>query len=417
MSKVKIQTPLGMGDILEQEWEYYGYIEKIASKVARVWHFQRIETPILEFCELFKRGVGEGTDIVEKEMYSLRTKGGDLLCLRPEGTAPVVRAYFENGMESWPQPVRLWYFGPFFRHDKPQANRRRQFWQFGFEILNAKEPILDALILKIFFDIFEELKIEGVNLYLNSIGCENCRPYFKKVLTQYFKTQESSLCQNCKRRLKINPFRILDCKEEKCKIISAKAPQSLDYFCQECKNYFKKLLEILEELKIPYYLDPHLVRGLDYYLGVVFEFRKEKLELAGGGGYELGKIVAKKSLPGVGGAAGVERIVGLLREKNFSIKRKSPKVFLAVIGEEAKIKGLKIIQEWAKEKIYVMDGIGKESLKSQLRLAEKMGAKYVLILGEKETKEGSVLFKDMEKGKQELISLKVAKNRVKKLHL
>lgn len=420
MARLKIQTPCGLADILEENLKIYQFIEKVCQKAANFYNFKRIETPILEKKELFEKGIGEATEIVEKEMYSFKTKGGDKLCLRPEGTAPIVRAYFQNGMQGLPQPVRLWYFGPFFRHEKPQHGRKRQFWQFGFELLNSADPIAEILILKLFIEILRELKIQDFILEINSIGDENCQPYFKKALTQYFKGKAKSLCQNCREKLGKNVFRILDCKEEKCKIICAQAPQSLDYLCEDCKSHFKKILEYLDELKIPYYLNPHLVRGLDYYCKTVFEIfpkDEERLALIGGGRYDnLGKILFKEKLPAVGGSGGIERIILYLEKKNIKlIKEKKPQVFLAIIGEMAKIKGLEFLDELREEKIKVIDGFGKDSLKSQLRLAEKLGAKFVLILGEKEAREGVVLFKDMEKGKQEIVSLKEAKKRIKKL--
>ena len=270
MSKPKFQTPRGMHDILGEEWRYFNRIFEVVESFAKFYNFQRIETPVLEEAELFIRGIGLATDIVQKEMFTLKTRGGDHLALRPEGTAPIVRAFIQHGMQNLPQPVKLWYFSQFFRYEHPQAGRFRQFWQFGFEILGEKNPALDAQVILIFYNILKELGLESSTIKINSIGDSFCRPYYKKVLVSYLKHRSYSLCSDCKRRLKENPLRVLDCKEEKCKQIISQAPQILNHLCEGCKNHLKLVLEFLDELQLPYSLDPYLVRGLDYYTGTVF---------------------------------------------------------------------------------------------------------------------------------------------------
>ena len=417
--KLLIQTPTGIHDVLPDDYFFLQKIENLLEELAIFYGFKRIETPILEFAQLFFLGVGETTDIVQKEIFTLKTKGGDLLALRPEGTAPVVRAYFQHSMQNFLQPVKLWYFGPFFRYEKPQLGRYRQFWQFGFEILGEKSPALDAQIIQIFFDFFSSLKIKNIILKINSIGDRCCRPYYKKSLSNYLKSKINFLCPDCKRRAKENPLRVLDCKEEKCQEIVSSAPQILDYLCQECKNHLKSVLEYLEELEIPYSLEYRLARGLDYYTRTVFEmFIQEKESLGavvGGGRYDgLGKLLSKKELGGVGGAAGVERIVSILKEK-IKPEEKKPNLFLAQIGEKARKKAFKIIKSFRDEKIIIRESIGKDSLKAQLRQAEKLGAKYTLILGEKEALEGTIILKDMTSGQQTKIKLERIIKELKKI--
>jgi histidyl-tRNA synthetase len=423
MSKPKFQTPKGMHDILGENWKYFSKIFELVESFADFYNFERIETPILEDAELFTKGIGLTTDVVQKEMFFLRTKGGDHLALRPEGTAPIVRAYIQHGMQSLSQPVKLWYFSQFFRYEHPQAGRFRQFWQFGFEILGEGNPALDVEIIVIFYNLLKELGFENLNLRINSIGDSFCRPYYKKGLVSYLKHKVYSLCLDCRKRLKENPLRVLDCKQEKCREIVSQAPQILDYLCENCKNHLKSVLEILDEIQLPYRLDPYLVRGLDYYTKTVFEIFEESEKgkvlgaLAGGGRYDnLAKILGGGEIPGVGGAAGVERIVELMKEKQIKIKKeKKAKIFFAQIGELAKKKSLRLIEEFRKEKIPIYESIGKDSLKSQMKLADKLGVKYVLIFGQQEALNDEILLRDMESGKQKKLRLKNLIKEIKKI--
>jgi histidyl-tRNA synthetase len=423
MPKPKFQTPKGMHDILKENWEYFNRIFEVVESFANFYNFERIETPVLEEEELFTRGIGLATDIVQKEMFTLKTKGGDHLALRPEGTAPVVRAYIQHGMQTLPQPVKLWYFSQFFRYEHPQAGRFRQFWQFGFEILGEQNPALDVQVILIFYNILKELGFENLTLKINSIGDSFCRPYYKKVLVSYLKHKVYALCPDCKRRLKENPLRILDCKQDRCRQIVSQAPQILNHLCESCKNHLKSVFEFLDELQLPYNLDPYLVRGLDYYTKTVFEIFEESEKgkaigaLLGGGRYDnLAKILGGMEVPGVGGAGGVERIIELMKEKQIKIpKEKTPKIFLAQIGELAKKKSLKIIEEFRKEKIKIAESIGKDSLKAQMKIADKLGVKYVLIFGQQEALEDAILLRDMESGKQKKLPLKNLIKEIKKI--
>jgi len=411
---IKFQSPTGMRDILDTEIKYFQKIEKVCQETADFYDFKKIETPILEASSLFEKGTGQSTDIVQKQMFILRTKGGDLLTLRPDGTPSVVRAYLEQGMESLAKPVKLWYAGPFFRYERPQAGRYRQFYQAGFEVLGSDSWITDAQIIQIFYNILKNLGLKNLIVEVNSIGDSQCRPYYKKVLVNYLKPLRNSLCSDCKRRLRENPLRILDCKDEKCqRIIKKGAPQFLDHVCKDCSNHFKNVLETLEELEIPYKLNPYLVRGLDYYTRTVFEFfheseeGKSQIAVVAGGRYDdLVKLLGGKPTPACGGALGLERVVNLIKKESKKISKPSPtKIFLAQVGTLAKRKALKLFEEFLKEKIKVGESLNKDSLSLQLKIADKMNVKYVLILGQKEALEGKIIVRDMKQGSQRTVAM------------
>jgi histidyl-tRNA synthetase len=426
MKKPKFQSPTGMHDILAEDQKYFQKIYDVVKEIANFYNFQKIETPILEEIELFSRGIGLSTDIVQKEMFSFKTKGGDVLTLRPEGTASIVRAFIEKGMQNLPQPVKLWYWGPFFRYEKPQLGRYRQFWQFGLEVLGEGSPVIDAQIIQIFYNILRELKLKNLIIEINSIGDSACRPYYKKLLVSYFKGRIESLCQDCKRRIKENPLRILDCKEEKCQRIVSQGPQIIDHLCEACHQHFKEVLEFLDEIELPYHLNPYLVRGLDYYTRTVFEIYEGQERgralgaLAGGGRYDaLVKILGGKDTPATGAAGGIERIISLMKEKAIRFKKeKVSQIFLAQLGNLAKRKSLKLIEDFRREGILISESLGRDSLKAQLKIADKIGAKYTLILGQKEALEGTIIIRDMTNGRQETVKLeKLVKEMKKRLKI
>ncbi|OGZ84058.1 MAG: histidine--tRNA ligase [Candidatus Staskawiczbacteria bacterium RIFOXYD1_FULL_39_28] len=414
---MKYQTLSGVHDILPEDFVYFNKVQKTVESVAKYHGFSRIETPVLEFAEVFSKGTGSGTDIVEKEMYTFRTKGGDLVALRPEYTPVIMRSYIEHGMHNQPQPIKLWYLGPCFRHERPQAGRYRQFNQFGFEVLGEQNASLDSQIIQMSYDVMKELGFKNISIEVNSIGDSECRPYFKKILISYFKSRRAALCPDCQRRLKENPLRILDCKEEKCQRVKAGAPQIIDHLCENCHAHFKDVLEFLDELELPYTLNPYLVRGLDYYTKTVFEIiensedGKAQGTLMGGGRYDgLSKILGGRDTPACGVAGGMERIINLLgsREDKAVVKSKKPeeaKIFLAQLGQMAKRKGMKLFEEFRAAKIPVAESFSKDSLKAQLRSADKMGAKWVLIFGQKEALEDFITLRDMETGTQKEIKL------------
>lgn len=413
MKKDRIQTLTGMHDILPADQKYFQKLRKTVENVASFYSFEQIDTPIIEDAELFYKGTGIDTDIVEKQMYSFRTKGGDAVALRPEWTPSIVRSYIEHGMQTLPQPVKLWYYGPCFRYERPQAGRYRQFHQFGFEVIGDKTPAIDSQLIQISYDVLKELHLKNLVVEVNSIGDSECRPYFKKNLVNYFKSRKSSLCPDCQRRLKQNPLRILDCKEEKCQRIKADAPQIIDHLCESCHSHFKKVLEFLDESQIPYNLNPYLVRGLDYYTRTVFEIfentplGKEQGALMGGGRYDtLVKMLGGRDTPACGAAGGVERTVNTLKTKDFKpLKTAETNIFLAQLGDLAKRKSLKILEEFRKAKIPLSESLSKDSLKTQLRTANKLNIRYVLIFGQKEALGDEVVIRDMDTGNQETVKL------------
>ncbi|MBI2577315.1 MAG: histidine--tRNA ligase [Candidatus Wildermuthbacteria bacterium] len=420
--KTKFQTPTGMHDILPEDQPYFQKVFSTVDEIASYYGFDRIDTPMLEDVQLYEKGTGASTDIVEKQMYVLNTKGGDVLALRPEFTPGIMRSYIQHGMLNLPQPVKLYTYGPLFRYESPQAGRYRQFHQFDFEVFGEEGPSIDAQITQIFYAVLRELKFSHLIIEVNSIGDGQCRPYYKKILANYFRSRQGSLCADCRRRLKTNILRVLDCKEEKCQRVKAQAPQIVDHLCEGCKAHFKSLLEFLDASDIPYHLNPYLVRGLDYYTKTVFEIFSDKIigaseagdtqaitrnALAGGGRYDgLSKLYGGKDIPAMGAAAGVERIVALMKQsETLQVKQVMPKIFLAQLGDLPKKKSLKLMEEFRKARIPMAESLGRDSLRAQLARADKLGVEYTLILGQKEVLENSIVFRKMDTGEQETVKL------------
>jgi histidyl-tRNA synthetase len=420
------QTLRGMKDILSGENKYWDFVRGRAENFASNYGYEFIETPILEETSLFTRAVGGETDIVSKEMFSFVDQGGENVCLRPEATASIARAYTQHGMINLPQPVKFFYFGPMFRHDRPQAGRLRSFHQFGFEAMGDGHPIIDAEIIFLVFNLLEELGLRA-NVQINSIGCSRCREPYKTKLVNYYRDRRSSLCEDCKKRLVKNPLRLLDCKKEGCQPPKEEAPQIVDYLCEDCKNHFVRVLEYLDEVNVPYNLNPYLVRGLDYYTKTVFEFFSEEAAgaepqrqdaLGGGGRYDnLIEFLGGRSAPACGAALGVERIILKLKETNVPAPPiPSPEIFLAQLGEQARKKIFGLIESLRKSGFRVAHSLSKEGIKKQLEIANKLGAKYGLILGQKEVLDGTIIARDMEGGAQEIVDFsKVVQEMRKKI--
>jgi len=417
-----IQVPKGMRDLLPEDQKYWRHIFKKAESLLEFYGFEKIETPILESTELFARSVGEGTDIVEKEMYTLRTKGGDSLTLRPEGTASVARAYIDNGMSVRPHPIKLFYSGPMFRHDQPQQGRYRQFYQLGAEIIGDGSEAVDAELIFLAWKILDSLGLDGYNVHINSIGDSSCRPAYIKALKDYYKNRIKRMCATCKARFKTNILRMLDCKEEGCKEITKEAPQTVDYLDDECKKHFKHILEFLDEVKVPYILNPHLVRGLDYYTRTVFELVPEEnigsqSVIVGGGRYDkLIDMLGGSKTPAAGWAMGLDRVVLLMKEKNINVpdSKPKPKVFLAQLGDAAKRKSLPLFEAMRKAGVETKSSLGRDSIKSQLRIAHRLGVKFTLIFGQKEVLDGTIILRDMDASTQETIPLEKIVDEIKK---
>ncbi len=410
-----VTSPKGMRDLMNEEYyAFQGFFEK-AQEIAVYYGFKPLETPILEHEEIFTTGIGQGTDIVEKEMYNLKTKGGDNLALRPEHTAPLVRAYIEHGMQSMPQPVMLYQYGPSFRHEKPQRGRYRQFWQFDSDVLGSEKSIMDALVIKTCMTILEEAGATNLSIDINSIGDKECRNAYTKELTNYYKKNLSQLPSVDRERLKINPLRILDSKEEKTKELNINAPDSISFLCPSCKKHFKEVLEYLEEMGIQYNINKNLVRGLSYYTRTVFEVLEETtgenssaIALAGGGRYDYlaRQIGSKKDVPAVGMSIGVDRIVASPWYKKLAPRiLKKPKIYFIQLGTEAKLKSLNIIEILRKAHIPIAQSLSKDSLSSQLAIAEKLAVPYALIFGVKEALDNSVIVRDMSNRSQNTVKL------------
>ncbi|MBN2197990.1 histidine--tRNA ligase [Candidatus Wolfebacteria bacterium] len=423
--KKTFQSPKGMRDILPSEQSQWEKLRKTVIETANFYNFSRIDTPILEDVEIFKRGTGIYTDIVEKQMFVLKTKGRDYLALRPENTPGIVRAYFENGLSRFAQPIKLYYFGPFFRYEQPQFGRYRQFHQVGFEILGGEDnPIYDAQAILTLFRLIEDLKIKNLTIQINSLGCKNCRTAYTKKLQEYYRKFSSKICKDCRRRISLNPLRLLDCKNENCKEIKEQAPTIIDFLCSSCRSHFRGVLEYLDELELPYVLNPCLVRGLDYYNRTVFEITAEgyDLSLGGGGRFDyLGELITgkKNSFRAVGSSLGVERIIELMNAKEIKgLTVPKAKVFLIQIGKPAKKRAFSLIEEFRNAGIKVVESLGKESLKSQLKLADKEKVELALILGQKEFFEESIIIRDMKSGVQETAPLNkvidIVKRKLKK---
>ncbi|MBU1075264.1 histidine--tRNA ligase [Patescibacteria group bacterium] len=410
----------GMKDILPESQKHWNYVRKIVEELAEDYTYERIDTPILEETSLFARSVGENTDIVEKEMFSFEDKGGTKVSLRPENTAGIVRAYIEHGMLDRPQPVRFFYWGPFFRYDRPQAGRYRQFNQFGFEAIGDSNPIIDAQLIVMCQSLYQTIGLPVVT-QINSVGCKECRKEYEQLLTDYLSSRKKFLCEDCKRRLTKNTLRVLDCKEKECKEILADAPHIVDHLDEECKAHFVKVLEYLDEADITYQLNPFLVRGLDYYTKTTFEIWPEKEEgsqsaLGGGGRYDdLVEVLGGRPTPACGFAGGIERLIISMREKEIVIPPpEPPDVFVAQLGESAKKKALRLVEDLRQKGIRAASNFSTEGLKYQLSVAAKLKVRFSLILGQKEMLDKTILLRDMEGGSQEVVDYNKVYDELKK---
>lgn len=419
--KSSFQTARGMRDILPQDQRYWQWIEDTCVNIAENYGFKRLHTPAIEHAELFKRSIGAGTDIVEKEMFAFEDLGGDKLALRPEFTASICRAYAEHGMFNLPQPVKVYEYGSCYRYERPQSGRHREFRQFDMEVIGSGGPVVDAEIIIISYLIYKELGLD-ITIQINSLGTEESRVVYRKVLLDYFKRFKKDLCQDCISRMKKNPLRLLDCKEEKCVKISEEAPQILDHLDEESRDHFTKVLEYLDEFDLPYMLNPRIVRGLDYYIRTTFEFWHGSEEegrttaLGGGGRYDpLIELVGGRPAPGAGVALGIDRMVSKLREKNIQPPETFKyDVYLAQIGDLARKRSMILFEELRTCGFRVMQNISKNGLRPQFELADKSGVKYTLVIGQKEISDGTILLRDMESGMQETLNIEKVEKELRK---
>ncbi len=423
----KIKTPellRGFRDVLPEEQVYWDAIEDAAKRLTRDYSFERIRLPYLEKSSLFERTIGKATDIIDKEMFRFEDQGEQKVAMRPEATAQIARAYIEHGMLNLPQPVKLWYLGPMFRYDRPQAGRYRQFWQWGLEVVGSDDPVVDAQVIIMVNRFMKELGLETV-VQVNSIGTPDSRREYVMELASYFKQFRKQLSDVDKRRLQKNPLRLLDSKEPGMEELKADAPQILDWLNEDSKKHFMQVLEYLDEVDVAYELNPFLVRGLDYYSRTVFEVKlanppegKPDLALGGGGRYDglLPILGAREEVKGASGVAiGVERVINAMRDLKVSLPEgEKAQVFFCQLGDAARRKGLAVFEEFREAGVLIAEAFGKGALKAQLEIADKKEVKIALILGQKEVLDGTIIIRDMESGAQEIVDVTKVVDIVKK---
>ena len=415
-----INIPKGTKDVLPQDSYKWQFIESVARQTARVFGAQEIRTPTFEHTEVFLRGVGETTDIVNKEMYTFLDKGNRSITLKPEGTAGIARAFVENGLVNSALPAKLFYITPCFRYERPQAGRLREFHQFGVEFLGASSPDIDAETILLAKSFLENVGIKNVTLYINSIGCKTCRKEYENALKEYLNKNIDDLCPLCKDRLNKNPLRILDCKNDDCKKITENAPKILDYICQDCSEHLETVKRLLDVAGVSYKINPNIVRGLDYYTRTVFEFVSENIgaqgTVCGGGRYDgLIKELGGTDTPGIGFAVGIERILLLL--ENTGVKIENPnkvQIYFAPMGKAESEKAFELVSSLRADGIVCdFDHMGR-GIKAQFKYADKIGAEFVAVIGSNELSEGVVKIKNMADGSETPVQFSAVKDFLKK---
>ena len=403
------QRPKGTQDWYGENMHKRTIIESIARRICKAYNIKEIITPAFEHTILFQRGVGETTDVVQKEMYTFEDKGKRSITLKPEGTAGAVRAYLENGLYAESQPTKLFYFTQAFRYENPQSGRLRQHHQFGVEFFGSSSPLAEVELITLLFEFMKELGLKGPKLHINSIGCKNCRKTYNEALLSYLKVHEDKLCPTCRERMQKNALRVIDCKVPSCKEIVKDAPRTVDYLDDECKNHFEELKSLLTELEIPFEVDTGIVRGLDYYTKTVFEFvNADGFTLCGGGRYDnlIHEIDEKQDIPAVGFGFGIERIINELAAEGISLEPE-PKIelYVGILGKEAKTAAYKIVTKLRQEGIIVETDYMDRSVKAQMKYANKIGARKSVIIGTEELANNMVSLKDMETGEQKQVAL------------
>jgi len=402
-----IKAPRGTHDILPSEIYRWHEVEKEIRKICLKFGYKEIRTPMFESTELFERGVGDTTDVVQKEMYTFLDKGGRSITLKPEGTSPIVRSFVENSVYAQPQPTKLYYLYPCFRYEKPQAGRLREFHQFGIEVFGSHTASVDAEVISLAMSLLKSLEVTGIELNINSIGCPDCRKTYNEKLKDYFRPHLDELCETCRERFEKNPLRILDCKNAECKKIYESAPVLLDNICDSCAEHFESLKKYLDIMEIPYNIDPTIVRGLDYYTKTVFEIisknKGSEGTICGGGRYDgLVSEIGGPEMPGVGFGMGLERLllvlesIGKLPENN-----ECPDIFIANIGENADSFVQKLVFDLRKSGISAERDYNERSVKAQMKYANKINAKYSAVIGDDDIASGKVTLKNMQNGESE----------------
>ena len=407
-----IQKIKGTMDILPSETPLFRYIEGIMREEAEKYGYGEIRTPTFENTELFVRGVGDTTDVVQKEMYTFADREENRsISLRPEGTASVARAIIENGKCSDPMPLKYYYIISCFRHEKPQAGRSREFFQFGTEMFGSESPAADATVIALGASVLRRLGLKNIKLHINSIGCKECRPSYRQALVDYYSAHADVLCDTCKTRLSKNPLRLLDCKNPECADLAKNAPKTVEHLCEACSSKFDMLKASLDAMGIEYVVDSSIVRGLDYYTGTVFEFIAEGIgaqsTVCGGGRYDgLVESLGGPALPGIGFGMGITRVILAMREQGLDkIESAKPKLYIAALGDRATVKALEITERLRRDGKYAECDIVGRSLKAQMKYANKIGAEYTLIIGDSEIDAGSAQLKNMADGSQTEVKL------------
>lgn len=405
---MKITAIKGMNDILPGEVELWQFLEQTAQQLFGRYGYREIRVPVVEKTELFTRSIGEATDIVEKEMYTFEDQGGHRLTLRPEGTASVMRALLQHRLYQQDPLLKLYYKGPMFRHERPQKGRYRQFHQIGVEAVGSAAPLLDAQILIMLWDFGQAIGLPEVELQLNSLGCDQCRPDYRQALIHYLQQHQQQLCPDCQRRLHSNPMRTLDCKVPGCQPILAQAPIMLDHLCGTCEEHFQAVRTALDDVQAPYSLNPRMVRGLDYYTKTAFELVTDRLgaqsAVAAGGRYDkLTHDLGGPDLPGIGFAMGMERLILLLQQATTPAPQ--PRLFIAAMGPSPRRLAFKLLHQTQSQGYYADMEPENKSLKAQMRRADRLGAHYVLILGEDELQQDQAQLRHMASGEQQQVAI------------
>ena len=402
-------SPRGTQDILPDEQPYWRYVKRRIEAVTELYDYQPMDVPVFEQTAIFVKGVGEGTDIVDKEMYSFQDRGGDELTLRPEFTAGVVRAYLQHGMHVQPQPVKVYCVGPAFRYERPQAGRYRQHYQLSVEALGEQDPALDVEVMSVAWHLYDDLGFRHLAFQVNSIGCPQCRPGYIDVLRGYYEHHLGEICEDCSRRLTVNPLRVLDCKVPGCQPIALEAPYSMDFLCPECQEHFSAVLGFLEHLGRPHTLNHRLVRGLDYYTKTVFEVWAEGIgaqnAVCGGGRYDvLAEVLGGAHVPGVGFGSGLERVILTMKAQQVLVPSlPQPQVMVLYLGKEAQKAASQLANELRVAGIRTKTSFGHRSMRAQFRQANRSRAVYTCILGEDELRSEQVAVRDMTAGGQQLV--------------
>ena len=404
-----INIPKGTKDVLPSEAYKWHFVENTARKVAALYNLHEIRTPTFEHTELFLRGVGDTTDIVNKEMYTFLDKGDRSITLKPEGTAGVVRSFIENGLASGVLPLKMYYITPVFRYERPQAGRLREHHQFGVEFVGSKSPLAEVEVISLAAALIRKLGLKDVKLHINSIGCPNCKKDYNEALLSYLRKHEDALCPTCRERMQKNPMRVIDCKVPECREIIKDAPRTIDYLDEECRTHFEELQKLLTELEIPFEVDTGIVRGLDYYTKTVFEFvNSEGFTLCGGGRYDglIHEIDEKHDIPSVGFGMGIERILYFLEKEGVEVPAmETPDLYVGILGADARARAYKLVNEIRSHGLIVETDYMDRSVKAQMKYANKIGAKKVVIIGADELEKGTANVKDMATGEQTEVSL------------